>query len=166
MLRAAANVAGFRGTRNPPEHPMTQTSPAQPVMLAAVSVAIVRDGRVLLVRRGREPGRGVWAFPGGRVEPGESREAAARRELAEETALSAGALFPYRTIAVEPAGPGAPGFDLTVFAGDAAGGTLAAGDDAEAAGWFAAGELDAIPVIGSVLAIARELLAAAVPPAG
>lgn len=135
-------------------------------MLAAVSVAIVRDGRVLLVRRGREPGRGAWAFPGGRVEAGESREAAARRELAEETALRAGALSPCRTVAILPAGPGAPGFDLTVFAGSEAEGVLEAGDDAEAAGWFAAAELDGIPVIGNVLEIARELLAAAVPAAG
>ena len=137
-----------------------------PVILAAVSVALVRDGRVLLVRRGRDPGRGIWAFPGGRVEPGESREAAARRELAEETALSAGTLSAHRVVAIHPAGPGAPGFDLTVFVGSEAEGTLEAGDDAEAAGWFGAGELDAIPVIDSVMEIARELLADAAPPTG
>lgn len=164
-------MQGFAGRGNlaaapNTEGPQVKADPSS-IVIAAVSVAIVRDGRVLLVRRGREPGRGVWAFPGGRVEPGESREAAARRELAEETALSAGALSPYRTVAILPAGPGAPGFDLTVFAGDATEGALAAGDDAEAAGWFAAGELDAIPVIDSVLEIARELLAGqAVAPAG
>lgn len=139
---------------------------SSPVILAAVSVALVREGRVLLVRRGREPGRGIWAFPGGRVEPGESREAAARRELAEETALSAGALVPHREIAIQPAGPGAPGFDLTVFSGSEATGVLTAGDDAEAAGWFAPGEMEAIPVIDNVLEIALELLAAVAPSAG
>lgn len=169
MLRPRT-VQGFAGRGNLAATPDLERPQVKadtpPVILAAVSVALVRDGRVLLVRRGREPGRGIWAFPGGRVEPGESREAAARRELAEETALSAGALAPYRTVAILPAGPGAPGFDLTVFAGDAAEGALAAGDDAEAAGWFAEGELDGIPVIDSVLEIARELLTAAATPAG
>ena len=132
--------------------------PANPV--AAVSVAIVREGRVLLVRRGREPSRGVYAFPGGRVEPEETLEAAARRELMEETSLSAGRLEPYRTVFIEAAAAvGAPAFELTVFAGSSAEGVLHAGDDADAAGWFSAEEMDALPVIESVATIARELLA-------
>lgn len=51
--------------------------------------AILRDaGRVLLVRRANPPSRGLWAVPGGRVEPGETLEAAVRREVAEETGLT------------------------------------------------------------------------------
>jgi len=46
-----------------------------------------REGRLLLIRRGREPNRGRWSLPGGRVEPGETDEQALVRELAEETAL-------------------------------------------------------------------------------
>jgi ADP-ribose pyrophosphatase YjhB (NUDIX family) len=45
-------------------------------------------GRLLLVLRANDPGRGQWSVPGGRVEPGEADEAAVRREIAEETALS------------------------------------------------------------------------------
>jgi ADP-ribose pyrophosphatase YjhB (NUDIX family) len=51
--------------------------------------AVVHDaaGRLLLIRRGRPPHEGLWSVPGGRVEPGESPEAAAEREVLEETGL-------------------------------------------------------------------------------
>lgn len=51
---------------------------------------VVHDGagRLLLVRRGRAPARGLWSLPGGRVETGESDTAAVVRELREETGLT------------------------------------------------------------------------------
>jgi 8-oxo-dGTP diphosphatase len=53
----------------------------------AVSAAIFRDSKVLLVRRARSPGKGFYSFPGGRVEFGETLHAALHREVDEETAL-------------------------------------------------------------------------------
>src|ERR1700712_1020800 len=53
----------------------------------AVSSAIFRDGKVLLVRRSRSPGKGFYSLPGGRVEFGESLHAALHREVDEETGL-------------------------------------------------------------------------------
>jgi 8-oxo-dGTP diphosphatase len=52
--------------------------------------AVVHDaaGRLLLIRRGHEPSRGLWSLPGGRVEPGESPAAAVEREILEETGLA------------------------------------------------------------------------------
>ncbi len=132
------------------------TAASRPAL--AVSVAILKEGRVLLVRRGREPSKGLYAFPGGRVEPGEVLEAAARRELFEETALTAGALAPLTTVII-PDLHGTPVFELTVFHGTEASGTLRAGDDAEAAGWYGPGEVAALPVTGNVGEIALRLLA-------
>jgi ADP-ribose pyrophosphatase YjhB (NUDIX family) len=53
----------------------------------AVSAAIFRDGKVLLVRRARSPGKGFYSLPGGRVEFGESLHQALSREVDEETGL-------------------------------------------------------------------------------
>jgi 8-oxo-dGTP diphosphatase len=54
----------------------------------AVSAAIIRDGRVLIVRRARPPAEGVFTLPGGAVEAGERLEEALLREVREETALT------------------------------------------------------------------------------
>jgi 8-oxo-dGTP diphosphatase len=57
--------------------------------IRCVGGLVVDDrGRLLLVLRANDPGRGQWSVPGGRVEPGETDEAAVRREIAEETTLS------------------------------------------------------------------------------
>lgn len=53
----------------------------------AVSGAIFRDGKVLLVRRARSPAKGFYSLPGGRVEFGESLHQALAREVDEETGL-------------------------------------------------------------------------------
>jgi ADP-ribose pyrophosphatase YjhB (NUDIX family) len=53
----------------------------------AVSAAIFRDGKVLLVRRARSPAKGLYSLPGGRVEFGETLHEALHREVDEETAL-------------------------------------------------------------------------------
>jgi ADP-ribose pyrophosphatase YjhB (NUDIX family) len=66
--------------------PESSSTPPTPPQLA-VSAAIFRDGKVLLVRRARSPARGFYSLPGGRVEFGESLHTALHREVDEETAL-------------------------------------------------------------------------------
>ena len=61
-------------------------------LIKAASACVWRDGKVLLARRGKVLGQGTWAFPGGRVEPGETALEAAHRELMEETGVRAGRL--------------------------------------------------------------------------
>jgi len=53
----------------------------------AVSAAIFRDGKILVVRRARSPAKGFYSLPGGRVEFGETLHEALHREVDEETAL-------------------------------------------------------------------------------
>jgi 8-oxo-dGTP diphosphatase len=60
--------------------------PVRPIL--AVSAAIFRDGKVLLVRRARPPAAGLHTLPGGAVEVGETLFEAVRREIREETALA------------------------------------------------------------------------------
>ena len=67
---------------------MPATSPVQPSHpQLAVSAAIFRDDRILLVRRARSPAKGFYSLPGGRVEFGETLHAALHREVDEETAV-------------------------------------------------------------------------------
>jgi 8-oxo-dGTP diphosphatase len=61
--------------------------PARPIL--AVSVAVFREGRVLVARRGREPMMGRFTLPGGVVEIGETLIEAAARELYEEVGVEA-----------------------------------------------------------------------------
>lgn len=56
-------------------------------LVVGVGVVLVEAGQILLVQRGRDPGRGLWAVPGGKVRRGEPMKAAARREVLEETGL-------------------------------------------------------------------------------
>ncbi len=62
-----------------------RSCPQRPIL--AVSAAIFRDGKVLIVRRARKPALGVHTLPGGMVEPGETLMEAVKREVREETAL-------------------------------------------------------------------------------
>jgi len=54
----------------------------------AVSAAIVRKGKLLVVRRARKPAQGLYTFPGGGIEAGETLHEAVTREVREETALT------------------------------------------------------------------------------
>ncbi|HEU5393913.1 MAG TPA: NUDIX hydrolase [Candidatus Methylomirabilis sp.] len=61
---------------------MGREYPERPIV--AVGGIVVRDGKVLLVQRGRAPGAGRWTIPGGAVRAGERLQEAVARELREE----------------------------------------------------------------------------------
>jgi 8-oxo-dGTP diphosphatase len=105
----------------------------------AADVAVIRGRETLLVKRAFPPDAGAWAIPGGYVERDESVEAAAARELWEETALT---LTWCELVAVHSAPERHPDQLITVlFVGDG-NGDVRAGDDALEARWF---PLDRLP---------------------
>ncbi len=100
---------------------------------------IVRDGRIVLIRRNKEPFKGKWALPGGFVEAGETAEEACAREAFEETGLQ---VRVEKLIGVfsgperDPRGTIAGAYLCRVVGGELRGGT-----DASEAKWFGLEEL-------------------------
>jgi 8-oxo-dGTP diphosphatase len=125
-----------------------------------VSVLVLRAREALLVRRAHEPYAGCWSLPGGSQELGETLEAAARRELAEETGLIATKLV-FAEI-VEPiirAGDGTVlrHFVLALFKCNAFEGEPIAGDDASALGWFGFDAMDVLEMTPGTAALIKRL---------
>lgn len=107
---------------------------------AAAAVVVDPQGRVLLIQRALDPFRGAWALPAGYQEIDEEPSQAAEREVREETGLEveAQALLDLHLVR----GDGRKPANVAVYLCRQVGGRLQAGDDAQAAAWFA---LDALP---------------------
>ncbi|MEZ5763422.1 MAG: NUDIX hydrolase [Xanthobacteraceae bacterium] len=110
----------------------------------AVSAAIFRDGKVLVVQRAHPPAQGLWTLPGGRVEVGETLVDAVTREIAEETALTIGVigLAGYREIILpEAVGTRGRHFVILPFAARWLSGEIALNDELAEGRWMATGEV-------------------------
>ncbi|WP_373505768.1 NUDIX hydrolase [Aestuariivirga sp.] len=128
-----------------------------------VSASIWRDGKVLLVQRAKPP-VGIWAFPGGHVEPGERLEEAAARELMEEAGMTAtfsGLLGLYDVIRRDGSGLVTVHYVIACYLGIAGPGEPLAASDAMAAHWVDPAQLggyDLAPNIADAVAKAKDLL--------
>ncbi|MEV5897040.1 NUDIX domain-containing protein [Nonomuraea fuscirosea] len=118
------------------------------------AIIIDASDRLLLIKRGRPPGAGLWSIPGGRLEPGETDEAGVRREVLEETGLrvEVGRLAG----AVDRPGIGGATYAIRDYLATVAGGELAAGDDAADARWCGREELLRLPLAEGLLESLRE----------
>jgi ADP-ribose pyrophosphatase YjhB (NUDIX family) len=112
--------------------------------------AIINDdtGRLLLILRGHEPGKGQWSVPGGRIEPGETDQQAVIREVGEETGLevTCGPLLG----ALERPGLSGAVIDIRDYLVVVTGGELAAGDDAADIRWVTPAEAKALDAEGKL----------------
>jgi ADP-ribose pyrophosphatase YjhB (NUDIX family) len=120
---------------------MTQSDDAIPCV---GGLAYDRAGRLLLVQRRNEPGRGLWSVPGGRVEPGEDDAAALVREMREETGLE---VAPGALVGRVRRGP----FAIADYRCMVVGGRLTAGDDALDARFVDRAALAALPLVDGLL---------------
>lgn len=113
----------------------------------AASVAVFRGPLVLLARRARGAGAGLWSLPGGRVEPGERLAEAAARELAEEVGVRcdvAGLAGVREVILRDGEGRLTGHFVVLAHAARFVAGEPRAGPEAAEVGWFRPGDLAAL----------------------
>lgn len=131
--------------------------PPQP----ASSAILIRAGKVLLIRRLNPPAADLYAFPGGRAEPGETPAETAIREFREETGISVRnpSLFATYDLKGENDAPDKrTHFFLSVFLVEADKDTVAlAADDASEAGWYSPDEILTLPAPASVYECATRL---------
>jgi 8-oxo-dGTP diphosphatase len=125
----------------------------------AVSSAVFRDGKVLLIERGKGALRGYWSLPGGHIEPGEPARIAARREVLEETNVVAellGLADVLDVIVRSPDGALNAHYVLSVYYGVWASGDVRAQSDAAAARFVALDSLGVYKLTaGAVCVIAK-----------
>ena len=117
-------------------------------VLAAGGVVQDSRGRFLLVLRANPPEAGRWTVPGGRVEPGESLEAAAVREVREETGIHIRVTHEAWTLDMPS---DSLVYEVHDFVAEPVGGELVAGDDAGDAGWFTVTEMRELPLTDDLL---------------
>ena len=119
-----------------------------------IGCIVLRGTSVLLVRRGWPPLLGEWSIPGGTQQLGETAEAAARRELLEETGIEVGPLrIVYALDVVDRDEAGRVRFHYTIldYCGAWVSGEPVAGDDAAEAHFFTPEELAGLGVREAVL---------------
>jgi len=130
--------------------------PDQPCV--GVGAVLIHEGRVLLIRRGKEPLRGRWVVPGGTVELGETLEQALVREVLEETGL---VVRPREVVAVfdrihRDAHRVAYHYVIVDYLCDYVSGEARAASDAEAVALVAAADLPAYDLPEKALEVVQD----------
>ena len=138
--------------------PLTPTHPQ-----LAVSAAIFRDDKILLVRRAGSPAKGFYSLPGGRVEFGETLHAALHREIGEETGLRIEILDLAGWREVVPGAAGGGHYLIMAFAARWTFGDPVRNDELDDFRWLAPdalGDLKITTGLEEIIQSARRLLGA------
>lgn len=115
--------------------------------IPSVGAVIIDEGRILLVRRHREPYAGAWAVPAGRQRHGETMQQALRREVAEETGLDIRVGDPvWIGDILDPGDPPEYHYTVVDYAAFVVGGELVAGDDSAEARWVELSHVRDLPL--------------------
>ena len=136
-------------SREYPDHPRV-----------GVGAVVLREGRVLLVRRGAAPALGLWAIPGGGLGLGETLQQGAEREILEETGIVIRAGVPVFTCdSFERDEEGRFRFHYVIvdMAADYVSGEVKAADDALEARWISPAEIPDIPATKTTLKLLRQI---------
>jgi 8-oxo-dGTP diphosphatase len=132
--------------------------PDSPVV--GVGAVVIKDGKVLLVERGVDPNKGLWAIPGGSLKVGETLQEGAEREIMEETGITIRAKEPvYSFDFFERDGDGRVRFHYVIvdMMADYIDGEVQGADDALEARWVSPEELKDMEVSRNTLKILDAL---------
>lgn len=125
-----------------------------------VGAVVIEDGRVLLVRRGVPPSRGLWAIPGGGLNLGESLAQAAEREIQEETGIIIEAgepIYSFDFIERDPDGRIRFHYVIIDLMAHYRSGEPQGADDALEARWFAPDEVLTVPISKNTVKLLRSI---------
>jgi ADP-ribose pyrophosphatase len=125
-----------------------------------VGAITLKDGKVLLVKRGIEPSYGLWAIPGGTLKLGETLQECAAREILEETGITikvGPCVYVFDFLERDDKGKIKFHFVVVDFAADYISGEPQGADDALDARWLAPAELHNLPVAKNTLAALRSI---------
>jgi len=128
--------------------------------LVGVGGVLLRDGKILLTKRKREPGKGLWSVPGGLVEAGETMKEALKREMRADTNLDVAVVRPVYVDEVlirDEEGRIRYHYILVDFLCRVRGGTLRTGDDAKEVRWIDIRRAKELPLTDSTRRLLEEL---------
>jgi 8-oxo-dGTP diphosphatase len=132
--------------------------PDRPVV--GVGAIVIKEGRVLLVRRGIHPGKGLWAIPGGGLKLGETLQQGAEREIEEETGVAIRAgdpVYSFDFFDYDEEKRLRYHYVIVDMMGEYISGEPQGGDDAQEARWLAPGDLAGLNVSVNTIRVLKAL---------
>ena len=126
--------------------------------IVGVGAIVIREGKVLLVKRAAAPSRGLWAIPGGSLELGETLQSGAEREILEETGIriKAGApVYAFDFLEYDAENKLQYHFVVVDMEAEYVAGEVQAADDALDASWVSPEDLPGMPVSRNTLKILK-----------